>query len=144
MRGGISTPLIMYWKENIINPGSITDFPSHLIDIMPTLLEVTGVGYPERYDDERINPVDGISLLPLSRGIEPQRNAPLFWQWANGKAIRKGKWKLVSDHSGPWELYDMETDQTETNDLTNEFPEIAGELRTDWENWLNENNIDRE
>ena len=136
--GGISTPLIMYWKDKIIDPGSITDYPSHLIDIMPTILEITGANYPEIFDNENILPMDGVSLLPLCKGIEPRRNEPLFWQWANGKAIRKGKWKLVSDHQEPWELYDMDVDQTETNDLINEFPEVAEELIHAWENWMKE------
>ena len=136
--GGISTPLIVYWKGKILNPGSITDFPSHLIDIMPTILETTGANYPEMYDNENINPVDGVSLLPLINGAEAVRIEPLFWQWQNGKAIRKGKWKLVSDNKGPWELYDMEIDQTETNDLIDDFPDVAKELEVDWENWINE------
>ncbi len=44
--GGISTPLIMYWKGKIIEPGSITDYPSHLVDIMPTILEVSRCRLP--------------------------------------------------------------------------------------------------
>ena len=139
--GGISTPLIMYWKGKIVNPGSITDFPSHLIDIMPTILEVTGADYPETYNNETINPVDGVSLLSVLNGVEPQREEPLFWQWQSGKAIRKGKWKLVSDNKGPWELYNMDIDETETNDLVNEFPEVVKELTTDWGNWLKESEI---
>lgn len=131
----------MYWNGKILHPGSITDYSSHLVDIMPTILEITRVQYPAIYKEEQINPVDGVSLLPLIVGVAPERNEPLFWQWANGKAIRKEKWKLVSDQSGPWELYDMETDQTETNDLINEFPEVADELMTEWEKWLNESNI---
>jgi len=129
--------LIVYWKGEIAEPGSISDFPSHLIDIMPTILEITGADYPESYENERINPVDGISLLPVLKGSSVKRDGPLFWQWQNGKAIRKGKWKLVSDNNGPWELYNMEMDQTETNDLVDEFPEIAGDLMADWEHWIN-------
>jgi arylsulfatase len=136
--GGISTPLIVYWKGNISLPGRITDFPSHLIDIMPTILEITGAEYPKTYHSERINPVDGVSLLPLIRGGEVQRNEPLFWQWQNGKAIRKGKWKLVSDNNGPWELYNMESDQTETNNLIDESQEIAKDLEVHWDKWINQ------
>ena len=55
---------------------------------------------------------------------------------ANGKAIRKGKWKLVSDNNGPWELYDMDVDQTETIDLIEEYPVVAKELISDWERWI--------
>ena len=142
--GGISTPLIMYWKGKIQQPGTITDYPSHLVDVMPTILEVSGTHYPELYKEEPINPADGVSLLPLTGCVELQRDEPIFWQWANGKAIRKGKWKLVSDHSGPWELYDMEVDQTETNDLIDDYPEVTEELKTEWKKWLEDSNIELE
>ena len=134
----------MYWKGKIQQPGTITDYPSHLVDVMPTILEVSGTHYPELYKEEPINPADGVSLLPLTGCVEPQRDEPIFWQWANGKAIRKGKWKLVSDHSGPWELYDMEVDQTETNDLIDDYPEVTEELKTEWKKWLEDSNIELE
>lgn len=134
--GGISTPLIMYWKGKIIKPGSINNFPSHLIDIMPTILEASGANYLEEFKGERINPVDGVSLLPATKGIGLQRDEPLFWQWQKGKAIRQGKWKLVSDNNGPWELYDMNVDQTETNDLVDEYPDKANELDKLYNNWI--------
>ncbi|HKI89012.1 MAG TPA: arylsulfatase, partial [Draconibacterium sp.] len=139
--GGISTPLIMYWKGKIIKPGDINNFPSHLIDIMPTVMEATGAKYPENYKNETINPLDGISLLPAIKENGLKRDEPLFWQWANGKAIRKGKWKLVSDFNGPWELYNMDEDETETNDLIQQYPEVAKELITDWENWIKKSNL---
>jgi len=135
--GGISTPLIISWRGKIVEPGSISDFPSHLIDIMPTLLEITGTEYPQWYNNEPINPVNGISLLPVLNGEDPQRGEPLFWQWQDGKAIRSGQWKMVSDNNGPWELYNMEIDQTETNDLMKEFPEVATNLISEWEDWIN-------
>lgn len=140
--GGISTPLIMYWKGKILNPGNITDFPSHLIDIMPTILEVTGAEYPKNYNNEEINPVDGVSLFSLANGVVQEREEPLFWQWQNGKAIRKEEWKLVSDNNGPWELYNMNVDQTETNDVIKKFPKVAQELIVDWEKWITDSEID--
>ncbi|MFT7033986.1 MAG: arylsulfatase A-like enzyme [Cyclobacteriaceae bacterium] len=139
--GGISSPLIIYWKGKVINPGSINDFPSHLIDIMPTILETTGASYPDKYKNEKINPVDGISLLPVIKGSKTTRSEPLFWQWQKGKAVRKEKWKLVSDNNEPWKLYNIETDQTETKNLINEFPEVANELASDWEGWINESGV---
>lgn len=139
--GGISSPLIVYWKGKVINPGSINDFPSHLIDIMPTILETTGAKYPDTYKNEKINPVDGESLLPIIKGSKTKRDEPLFWQWQKGKAVRKEKWKLVSDNNEPWELYDIKTDQTETKNLINEFPEVAKALASDWEAWISESGV---
>lgn len=136
--GGISTPLIISLPKYFKNNKRIINYPSHLIDIMPTILEITGTSYPDEFKNGKVNPYDGVSLLPLIKGIEPKRETPIFWEWRNGKAIRKGKWKLVSDDNGPWELYDMTIDQTETNDLVEKFPEIVEGLIADWENWINE------
>ena len=134
--GGISTPLIIYWKGKISKPGRISDYPSHLIDIMPTLLEITGSEYPAMFENEKINPMDGISLLQILYDRFPERIEPIFWQWQDGKAIRKDNWKLVSDNNGPWELYDMSEDQTETSNLIIKYPEVAGELKSAWERWI--------
>lgn len=136
--GGISTPLIISLPKYFKNRKGIINYPSHLIDIMPTILEISGAKYPKEFENGKVNPYDGVSLLPLFKGIEPKRNGPIFWKWSNGKAIRKGKWKLVSDNNGPWELYDMTLDQTETNNLVEKFPEIVEGLKADWENWINE------
>ncbi len=141
--GGISTPLIVYWKGRVVNPRTFNDFPSHLVDIMPTILEITGAGYPREYQGEPINPGDGVSLLPLINGNNTSRAKPIFWQWQNGKAIRKGKWKLVSDNKGPWELYDMEVDQTETHNLIDEYPKVANDLEKAWEHWINQSGVNQ-
>jgi arylsulfatase A-like enzyme len=77
---------------------------------MPTVLEASGANYPEEFKGENINPVDGVSLLSATKGIAPQRDEPLYWQWQRGKAVRQGKWKLVSDNNGLWGLYDMNVD----------------------------------
>lgn len=52
--------------------------------------------------------------------------------------ILKDNWKLVSDDNEPWELYDISVDQTETNNVIEEYPDVAKELITDWESWINE------
>ncbi|MDO8545465.1 MAG: arylsulfatase [Opitutaceae bacterium] len=135
--GGIATPLIVWGKRQISQPGSITNFPAHLIDILPTILQITGARYPAKNaKNELVNPLDGISLAPLLEGRRPAENRPLFWQWAKGMAIRKGQWKLVSDDYEPWELYDFPRDQTENDDVVDEYPQIARELKRDWEQWI--------
>ena len=75
-------------------------------------------------------------LTPLLEQRLPVREKPLFWQWADGKAIRKGKWKLVSDNNEPWELYDVSHDQTETDNLIDEYPHVAEELKREWHEWM--------
>lgn len=119
--GGTCTPLIVYWPAKIKETNRIVDFPSHFIDIMPTILEITGADYPQTYNNKKITPVKGISLLPIFNNQTLTRDVPLYFQWHKGKAIRDGKWKLVSDQNGPWELYDMSIDKTETNDLSDDI-----------------------
>jgi len=63
------------------------------------------------------------------------RTAPLFWEHEGNRAMRDGKWKLVSKHSGGWELYDMETDRTELSDLSKGEPERAKAMIAQWDAW---------
>ncbi len=137
--GGICTPLIAYWPEVISDGGRVSDFCGHFIDIMPTLAEIAGAEYPGIFKGDSITPVQGISLLPVLKGEDLQRNTPLYWEWRRGKAIREGKWKLVSfGLESDWELYDMDTDITETSNLANDHPEIVGELSAKWDSWARE------
>ncbi len=137
--GGIVTPFIVNWPDKMNQTNRIIDHPSHLIDIMPTILEVAGANYPTTFNDQAILPYDGESLLPtlLEERIDKRERAkPLYFKWAEGKAIRKEQWKLVSDNNGPWELYNMETDQTETKNLVDEYPRIADALKGEWTEWI--------
>lgn len=133
--GGTCTPLIIYWPEMIKDTNRIESFPSHFIDIMPTILEITGAVYPSKYNGQDITPVKGISLLPVIKKQSIERKEPLFWQWDKGKAIRQGKWKLVSDKNGPWELYDMSIDKTETTNMIETYPKVAKRLDSLYSNW---------
>ena len=76
--GGISTPLIISLPKYFKNRKGIINYPSHLIDIMPTILEISGAKYPKKFENGKVNPYDGVSLLPLFKGIEPKRNGPHF------------------------------------------------------------------
>jgi arylsulfatase len=137
--GGINTPLIAHWPAGIKNPGRFSDFAGHFIDIMPTLLQITGAAYPETCSGQAITPVEGISFAPVFAGEESNRDKPLFWQWARGRAVRQGKWKLVSfgepPEKAPWELYDMAADKTETNNLAKKHPQIVKELEQLYLQW---------
>ncbi len=142
--GGIDTPMIAHWPGRIANPGRICRDPYHLIDVMPTLVELTGASYPEEQNRQTIPPMQGISLVPSLRNqaIGPDyREKPIFWQFGKGKAVRRGEWKLVSGRS-PWELYDMSADRTETRDLAQEHPETARTLAAEWDAWAQEVQID--
>lgn len=137
--GGICTPFIVSWPKGIEAQNMITRFPSHFVDIMPTLVDVAGADYPEQFNEEEIVPMQGVSLMPLARGKEVKRNKPLFWQWKRGRAVRQGNWKLVAQgHDAAWELYDIMEDPTETNNLAERYPEVVQKMDQQFIDWLEE------
>jgi arylsulfatase len=115
--GGIATPLIAHWPQRIKDKGALRHTPGQLTDIMATVLDITGVEYPERNKDNPIAPIEGLSLISVFDG-DKEREKPLFWEHEGNAAVRIGKWKLVRKYSEPWELYDMALDRTELNDLS--------------------------
>ena len=133
LEGGVCTPMIAYWPEGIALPqNSISREPCHLIDFVPTVIELAGKGavYPEN-----LPPLDGISLTPTFAGQKLVRQRPLFFQYGGWQAIREGAWKLVRQKTGPWQLYDLSKDRTETQNLASTFPERTAKMQQKWENW---------
>ena len=104
---------------------------------MATAADAAGAEYPEIYRNERIHPLEGKSLLPVfEQGVREGHDA-LFFEWDGGKAVRRGRWKLVDPRGAGthWELYDMEADRTETRDLAAVYPERVETLAAMWEAW---------
>ncbi len=135
--GGISTPLVVSWPA-MINPalaGSVVREVGHLIDLMPTVVEVAHSDYPTERDGVAIQPMEGVSLLPTFKGQSLDRTAPLFWEHMGNKAIRDGEWKLVAKQGQPWELYDLAVDRAESHDLSKSEPAIAARLANLWQAW---------
>ncbi len=135
--GGIATPLIAWWPGNI-PANSQTNQVGHIIDFLPTFLDIAESTYPAKHDGNDILPVEGISLLPVLKtpGESVARAKPLYWYFNGCRAIRDRKWKLAWDKKqSKWELYDMEADRTETNDLSSSHPEKTARLAEDWEAW---------
>jgi arylsulfatase len=59
----------------------------------------------------------------------------LYWEHEGARAIRQGKWKLVSQHLAPWSLHDMETDRCELHDVSQEHPDEVAKLTKLWDAW---------
>jgi arylsulfatase A-like enzyme len=133
--GGTATPFVANWPGEI-DPGSLSREVSHVIDIMPTVLDATGASYPDSYDGRDILPVEGKSLLPVMAGGEREGHEALYWTHTDNHAIRRGRWKLVSpDGRDTWQLYDMKNDRTETTDLADERPALVTDLAEQHQAW---------
>jgi arylsulfatase len=142
--GGINTPMIAWWPGKIKNDGSTSHFKGHFIDIMPTLLDAAKGKYPETYNGKRITPMEGESLLPALTGKAKNRTTPLFFEWRRGKAVIDGNWKIVLEgrkrsntNDLKWELYNLDNDPTETNNMAEMHPEIVEKLNAKFFEWKN-------
>lgn len=134
--GGIATPLIAHWPAGISNPGTLNHTPGHIIDIMATCMDLSGAKYPRRFSGNNIHPREGVSLAPAFQGKTIHGSSPLFWEHEGNWAIRDGKWKLVCDGpEGPLELYDMQEDRTEVNDLSEKYPQKVEQMQNKWKKW---------
>jgi arylsulfatase len=139
--GGISSPLIAHWPAAIKGRGQWRNQAGHVIDVMATLVDVTGANYPRMRAGVQVLPMEGISLRPTFTNQPLNRKAPLFFEHDGSRAVRDGNWKLVSTRAGDWELYDIEADRTELNNLVKRRPEKARELAARWEEWAKRTHV---
>jgi arylsulfatase len=145
--GGISTPFIA-WYPDLIEDGRREEQVAHIMDIMPTLVEISGAKYPEIFKDSTILPTEGRSLVPLFKNNEEFKGHDvLFWEHEGNRAVRKGEWKLVSrfnyrtNKPYDWELYKLDSDRTETKNLASENPEKVEELTELYTKWADRCNV---
>ncbi len=140
--GGISSPLIAHWPKGITSQkGTINKSTyGHLIDIMATVIDVSGANYPEVHNGKQILPYAGLSLVPTFSG-EPIEREALFWEHEGNRAIRVGDMKLVALHNKPWELYNIKVDRSETQNLIEQQPELAVTLAQQWDAWAERSQV---
>ena len=147
--GGSATPFIMHWPKGIKSQSNWYREPAQLIDIVPTLLEVCGVDYPETYQGNILHPLRGISLAPSFLGDTLVRTKPMFSEHENNAFMIDEAWKLVgkgvATQHGPdiekWELYNLKEDRTELNNLAQKENQRLKEMADTWHAWALEDKV---
>jgi arylsulfatase B len=128
--GGIRIPFIISWKGKIA-PGRTLDTPIISMDATATALQLGGVAT----DDAKL---DGTNILPLLTGeTTAAPHETLFWRVGRKNTLRRGDWKLIRD-GGPWQLYDLAHDISETTDLAAQNAARVAEMSTLWNKWNSE------
>jgi len=133
--------LIAHWPARITARGELRQQVGHIIDIMPTFLDVAGATYPKEHNGQPIPQLEGKSLLPAFSNKPLERDA-LYWEHEGNAAIRAGDWKLVRlGRNGPWELYNLKADRTEQHDLAATETARAEQLAAKWQAWAERTHV---
>jgi arylsulfatase A-like enzyme len=142
--GGIAAPFIVHWPHGIpaSRRNTLEQQPAHVIDVMPTVLDLAGASYPREYKGHAIQPMEGVSLRPSFTGRAVARTQPLFWEHEGNRAVRSGNWKLESTYPDQWELYDIAADRVESTNIAASHPDVVNKLAAEWEAWAKRANVD--
>ena len=134
--GGIATPMVVYWRKGITEPGRIIHEPGHVVDLMSTVVELSRSSYPSELNGEQVAPMEGRSLVPFFEGQVADQLPAMYWEHNGRKAMRKEYWKIVApQNSMDWELYNLDTDRNELVDVADQYPDVLSQLREEWEIW---------
>ena len=136
--GGISTPLIAHWPVGIKTPGELRHTVGHVIDVVPTVLEIAGVERPAVIEGIPAPPSPGRSLAGSFSKDDPVLHDFVWWLHEGNRAIRMGQWKAVAAKDQPWELYDVASDRSEQSDMAKSQPEILSRLTNQWDSTTKE------
>jgi arylsulfatase A-like enzyme len=138
--GGIATPFVASWPA-ALPAGGVVHEPGHVVDVLATFLDAAGAPYPTERDGVAVHPLEGRSLLALLRGEASDGRRELCWEHEGNRAIRSGDLKLVAVQGGPWELYRMDLDRTERDDLADRYPRDVERLGARWERWADRTGV---
>lgn len=128
--GGVRVPAFVTWKNNL-EGGRRLDFPAVTSDYMPTILDILDLEYPHE------RPIDGMSLLGALEGSEKQRSNAIGFICRPYISWVTDQYKLIGlENSDNYELYDLLNDKSESNNIIEDHPEIAGKLKAELMEWL--------
>jgi arylsulfatase len=134
--GGTRTPAIVHWPHGLLaKGGSITTAVAHVMDVMPTLVELAGAKHPNQLDGRSVMRPEGKSLVPILRGRPYAGHETLYWEHEGGRAVRHGAWKLAALPDRKWELFDLSKDRSESRDVSARHPQKVAELAALWSAW---------
>ena len=145
--GGIKVPLIIKLPGHQNNAGQWNKSFVHVTDIFPTILELSGAAYPKQFKGNEIHPYIGKSILPLLNSDNSliKLSDGYGWELFEMKAYIKDNWKILRlplpMGTGNWELFNLETDPSETTDLSNQYPEIKEQLINAWNEYARKNEV---
>ena len=133
--GGIATPMIAFWPKGI-NPelaGSINQQPGHLVDVVPTIMNLIGIN--DSFRKAEAPPLPGSSFSDAFKGETMQKRGAIFFKHKGNRGMRLGDWKVVSSPTdrNKWELYNLKNDRAETTNLAAQFPEKIQQLTQYWQ-----------
>lgn len=143
-QGGIQVPAIIRHPD-VSKPGSINAEVAHVMDVMPTFLELAGIQPPAgTFKGREVAALQGVSMLPMLQDKAMPERA-IGWELFGRKALRKGDWKILNMSvpygTAGWQLYNLADDPTETTDLAASQPEKLKELLGEWDEYVARNNV---
>ncbi len=156
-RGGIQDAMVVHWPAGIEARGEIRDQYHHIIDIGATILDATGTEFYAELDGHEQMPLDGVSMAYSFDAPEaPTQHPEQYYELFGNRAIYQDGWKAVTIHAGRmpwnlnkvapfeddvWELYHIDEDFSEANNLAAQHPEKLEALKARWEELAWENNV---
>ncbi len=159
--GGTRTPMVVHWPDGIAAKGEIRSQFCHIVDLMPTILDVCGVGVPNAVDGVTQQPMDGSSIAStFDDAAAPNPRSLQYFEMMGSRGIFSGEWKATTNHIMPllldearllegsrdyvedqWHLFDLSNDFAETNDVAAENPDVLDRLKGEWHAEAERNNV---
>ncbi len=128
--GGVRVPAFVIWK-NKLEGGRRMDFPAVTSDYLPTILEILDIDYPDN------RPIDGISLMNALKGRVKERKKPIGFICKPNISWVTHQYKLIGDENGEnFELYNLISDPSEDENIIENHPEVADQLKAELYDWL--------